>query len=176
MRKFIYCILVLSFSSCGLSTSDLYEAYRWHGNEIDVETKMDVKVFGKDTVVHFRDDSYKLLVYVSPIGCTECKFNAYGWKLFLESLKLQKKNVEPWFVVNSYNYRIFEFMCIDNHFDYPIYYDSKGDFGVTNDFNFEKTVTVLLLDSLNNVKIVGNPTAAPGVMKLYKEELGGSLQ
>ena len=113
MRKFIYCILVLSFSSCGLSTSDLSEAYRWHGNEIDVETKMDVKVFGKDKVVHFRDDSYKLLVYVSPIGCTECKFNAYGWKLFLESLKLQKKNIEPWFGVNSCNHDKIEVIKYD---------------------------------------------------------------
>ena len=176
MKIFICIILVFSFFSCNLSNNSFYEAYRWSGKKIVMENKMDVKILGKDTVVNFRDGYYKLLVYVSPFGCTECSFNAYGWKLVLDSLQKQQQTIEPWFVVSSKNYPIFELMCRDFNFKYPVFYDRNGDFGRINEFNYDKTVTVLLLDSLNRVKVVGDPVINKNIFKLYGEVMNGDLK
>ena len=176
MRCVIYLILVLLFTSCDFSNNPLFEAYYWNNKEILLETKMEVKVFGKDTIINHCDDDYKLLVYVSSRGCVSCNLNLFDWKVFLDNLQIQHNNIEPWFVVSSANYRLFELMCKANRFNYPIYYDRKEEFAKTNEFNLNKTMTIFLLDSLNRVKVVGDPVRNKNIFKLYGEVMNGDLK
>ena len=101
MRCVIYLMFVLLFTSCDFSNNPLFETYYWSNEEISLDTKMETKVFGKDTVVDQCNDNYKLLVYVSSRGCVSCNLNLYDWKSFLDHLQIKYKNIEPLFVVSS---------------------------------------------------------------------------
>ena len=83
MSRIIYLVLVLFLNSCDNSNNPLFETYYWSNKEILLEPKMEVKVFGKDTIIN-HDDDYKLLVYVSSRGCVSCDLNLFDWKVFLE--------------------------------------------------------------------------------------------
>jgi len=181
MKKYlIFLFVLLSLFSCKKDerrTEAEKIVTEWIGKEIIFPLDYECNLMGKDTALcaGLLNADYKILLYVDSMGCTGCKLRMYEWKqLMQEADSVFTKNKLSFlffFHPKNKNKRRLLFLIKGDKFDYPIFIDNTNQINSLNDFPKEESYQCFLLDKINKVVSIGNPTLNPKIWELYKEQI-----
>lgn len=133
---------------------------------------LSLKYEGRDTIITNYLSGNKLLILIDSIGCSSCKLkNLNNWMPYIDTLK--KYNITPVFIISTTNNKSedvdISLKVID--FSYPIYVSYNSEFLKKNQFiPANPLFHVFLLDSNNNVVVVGDPMWNSEIWQLYVTE------
>lgn len=173
--RYYYCVIILGgmifMMNCDHQVHSDHSKIvkRWQGKTINLPTRINWKVMGKDTICpELLNSPYKILVYIDSIGCTPCKFQTSKWQILIDTCQQSQLNNSFLFVIHSTNYNELNIDFLIQNFSYPVIYDSKNDFYKLNHFPKEP-YQIFLLDKDNKVILIGSPINNPKMWKLYKK-------
>ena len=171
----ILIVLVLVIQSCDSEKNKSeYLLKKWYQKEIRIPKNLTFKSMGHVTVNSFiLNHEHKILVYIDSLGCSACRLKLSKWKEYMDTCQQRDYDVGFLFVVQSNNYREFEYKLSLNHFIYPIIYDPKDEFNKLNKFPKEELFRTFLLDDKNRVVLIGSPLNNKKLSDLYNEVIGG---
>ena len=145
---------------------------KWQGKTIIFPDTLDIKVQGKEAIL---DDSiqptYFILNYIDTSDCLSCDLKLYEWQLLQKELDSLNINVDILFVVWTNQYDNLEHQQRVNKCMIPCVYDSKNNIANINEFPTESYLHTFLLDSMDQVLLLGNPINNESIRKLYIEEM-----
>lgn len=111
---------------------------------------------------------YKIIIYKDSIGCTGCMLGLGNWKLFDNLLNtLVPENVSILLLLDKISPKKAKLLARQHEWDKPILLDPKGIMDKQYKFSENETFNCMLLDSLNRVVLVGNPTKSKKIQDLY---------
>lgn len=123
------------------------------------------------------ESSYKILVYVDSIGCVSCKLRLPIWKEFIKKIdSISDQKIPVIFFFHPKDYKEVRYMLKRYDFDLPICIDRDNKFYNLNLFPTNIMFQTFLLDSNNNVCIIGNPIHNLNVKDLYLKQIEDCVQ
>lgn len=170
-------ILLFFLNSCTQRKSDVSDAV-----EILMQSNV---VCPWDSMVGIKKDSflsydYTYIVYSDSSECSECVIkNKFYWESLVDSARIRKKNLNIVFIFEPktsdmeaflYRAKLMDVSC-------PIYVDTTKIFRRNNpQINDLSATHVFLINSNNNVVLVGNPLFNPKIeemlLKIFEGKLG----
>ncbi len=116
--------------------------------------------------------SSKLVVYVGPDGCTDCKLRSL-MPLYMFILENRhKENFGVVVIIHSDDIETAEFVLSDLRFRHTVFYDVDGSFVRLNpQLPVDERYHTFLLDKRNRVVLIGNPTHNEKLKDLYLAEI-----
>lgn len=174
--KYIFLLGIIHFcTSC--VDKEKQEAARlvkdWSGKEIKFPAKMDfINSSGQLVDFDFSTANHKVLVYVDSIGCTSCKLKLGQWKNLIDSL--DKLAVPVLFIFQSKDPKSIRHVMLESSFEYPYFQDIEGVLNQMNQFSDDSHFQTFLLDSANQVKLIGNPVNNQEIRRLFLEAVTGN--
>jgi len=172
-------LFVFSGSSC-TKVKNWIEAEKvvneWVGKEIKFPADVPCCILGKDTVSTLCTDlfqkEYKVMLYVDSSGCSDCRLKLTEWKRVIgEADSLFHDRIGFVFFFQPKNMREMTYLFRRDEYDYPVFIDKNNTIDRLNHFPHEMKYQCFLLDKDNKVLVIGNPTLAPQVWALYKENI-----
>lgn len=127
----------------------------------------------QDSITYFQRP-YKILIYQDSIGCTGCMLGLGNWKIFdnlINSLVLDKVSVL--LLLDRVPSRKASLLARQHEWDKPILLDLEGIMNKQYKFSENEIFNCMLLDSLNKIVLVGNPTKSKKIQDLYIKYLLG---
>lgn len=111
---------------------------------------------------------YKILIYKDSIGCTGCMLGLGNWKLFDNLINtLLPDKVSILLLLDKIPPKKANLLAKQHEWDKPILLDLKGNMDKQYKFSENEIFNCMLLDSLNKVIMVGNPTKSKKIHDLY---------
>jgi len=104
-------------------------------------------------------------------NCSECITNLKSWKKFITQIDTSQVGIV--FVCHSIDH-LMTFKNLDSteiNLSLPYFEDIGKELAAKNKLSDDKRLQTFLLDSANNVILVGNPSNNPAVAKLYEKEI-----
>lgn len=145
----------------------------WSGKEIKFPSQMDfINSSGQSVDLDFSTANHKVLVYVDSLGCTSCKLKLGQWKNLIDSL--DKFQVPVLFIFQSKDTKSIKHVMLESDFDYPYFQDIDGTLNTLNVFSEDPRFQTFLLDSKNQIKLIGNPVNNQDIRRLYLEAVTGN--
>ena len=81
------------------------------------------------------------------------------------------KDVGLYLYIYARDYTYLESLIVDLNIDLPLIYDLHNEFRTLNDIPEDSRFQTFLLDSLNNVLCIGNPTASNELKLVYLDKI-----
>ncbi len=167
-------ILLLSLSfSCSSRDRGITSLYQeWSQKRIKLPGNIVFTKYIRDSIDYNINTNCKILLYVDSSGCTMCKLKLYEWSSFMSEIKnIAGDQVSFVFTIYPNNkkntLRELRSSLIAGRFDYPITIDLYDSLNHLNHFPNDDRFRCFLLDSLNNVILIGNPIQKPKIKDLY---------
>jgi hypothetical protein len=170
---------VLSGASC-TKIKNWIEAEKvvneWVGKEIKFPADAQCCILGKDTVSTLCTDlfrkEYKVMLYVDSSGCSDCRLKLTEWKQVIgKADSLFRNRIGFVFFFQPKDMREMTYLFRRDEYDYPVFIDKNNAVDRLNHFPQQMKYQCFLLDKDNKVLVIGNPTLAPQVWELYKEQI-----
>lgn len=167
---YAFLFLLVACHSRKREIRDLVKA--WQGKEIILPDTLSFKVQGRDTVCpDLLRARYKILNYIDTTGCTSCRSRFYDWTLLQKQTDSMQIDVTYFFIANLQEFEELETLLQINRCQVPCLYDTSGIISRLNQFPAQSHMQTFLLDSLNRVVLIGNPTENPKIRELYLKEI-----
>lgn len=168
VRYFVVIIAALCCSCSHMDKSNVAKVVnKWVGKDISFPQRMSCKLFYNDSDGNeLLGKRYKIVLYVDPYGCSECKLQLSDWRKFIEESRKYQDSLSVIIVVDTPNKKKISIICEQQHFNYPIFFDYHGEMNRINSFELDETFRCFLTDS-NRVIAIGNPIQNPKVKALY---------
>lgn len=166
---FIFITLFSCFTGCDNNERKLKRFIQeWQGRKIVIPGDSKIKVQGRDTdMLQINNSRFKILNYIDTSGCTACQMKLYEWtKLQKETDSLNLK-VTYLFIVCTNKYEELETLQNMNHCLIPFIYDDQRKITKLNNFPSIPGLQTFLLDSMNQVLLIGNPIENEKIKALY---------
>jgi len=150
--------------------------YEWQGKEILFPENVVYTRYVTDTVEYELPQSeYKILMYVDPIGCINCKLQLNEWKEFMHQIDSAAIGEIPFlFYFQTKNAKEIYYILRQDKFDHPVCIDTDGELNKLNQFPSDIAFQTFLLNKENKVVVIGNPIYNPAVKELYWKQLTGN--
>lgn len=146
----------------------------WQGKEVLLPENSIFTIQGKDTVPFPATADHKILVYVDSVGCTSCRLQLHRWKEFIAEVdSISGGAVQFLFYLSPKNVKEARYITRRDDFIHPMCIDLDNEINRINQFPEEDMFHTFLLDSANNVKVIGNPIHNRAVHELYMKTLTG---
>jgi len=125
---------------------------------------------GIDSVLYANELSkpLKILVYSDSLTCA-CELKLPMWKIRFKELTRNNNNVGLVFILNTNDIPAIELDVSVTKVQGLKLYDSNGIFARENNLHNDMDLHTFLLDSDNNVLLIGNPLDNHKLFALYKE-------
>lgn len=140
----------------------------WQNKKITFPTQI---IFNnQDSIPFFIPSSkFKILVYIDSAGCTSCKLQLPQWKEFIHEVdSITGGNSIPFLLFfNAKNYKEISYYLQRDEFHIPVCFDKNDSLNKLNHFPSDIMFQTFLLDSNNNVNIIGNPIRNSKIKELY---------
>jgi len=185
MKSFLITLVVIPFlfSSCE-KAQQKREVRRivteWSGKEITFPDGVSCYLSGRDTASVFCERAfhtpYKVLLYVDSTGCTDCRMRINLWKYLIEeadSLFPGQLSFLFYFQPKATEPKAIHYLLRRHQFDYPVFVDEKDQLDEMNNLPQNINFQCFLLDSHNQVVLIGNPVMNPQMWPLYKKAIKG---
>lgn len=174
--KYIFIIIVISISNITCNNSNRNRLTKiiqeWQGKEIIFPDNLRIKILGKDTLYqNLFSSRYKIIHYIDTTGCTACRAKLYDWNLLQHEVDSLKANATFLFIAYVKEYKELETLLKINHCTIPCIYDTLNVIGQQNRFPNHPGLQTFLLDSLNRVIFIGNPTENIKIRELYLKKM-----
>ena len=173
----LYIITLFLLLSCSGKTEQ-EERYaeivsQWQGREIKLPAVMTDFLTG-DTI-NLDDADFTILTYVDSAGCTGCKMKLPLWREFMNSLDTLHGDatVNSVIVVNTKDEEELTHLIKYNAYSFPIVYDKNDSLNHLNVFYNKSRFRTFLLNRINRVIAIGNPTQNSAVADLYRTIISG---
>lgn len=174
MKYLIAIFIPYALTSCHFFSQEGRKAREitlsWRNREITLPTNLPCKVMGQDTTyLPFHFKKYKIFTYIDTVGCSACQFGALDWKHLIQETDSLTLDVAFLFYAHLKDYEEFETYTQINKFNYPIFYDYKGECNKQNHLPDHVFYQTFLLDETNKVLLVGKPKPGRKLWELYKK-------
>lgn len=175
MMKYILIVFtVLTVTACNFTNPNAAEVKKmvlsWQGRKIIFPTEPQSKIMGRDTIyTDFISKKYKVFTYIDTTGCTACNLGLQDWKQIIRETDSLTNNVAFLFYAYVKDYEELENNVRINNFNYPIFYDNKGECNKLNHLPNHVSYQTFLLDENNKVLLLGKPKPNSEIWKLYKK-------
>lgn len=169
-------IMLLLNTACDNRRQEIEQVVKaWYGKRISFPEEAVFTVYGKDTVdAPDMDAEYKILMYVDSIGCSGCKMNLLGWKVFMDEMRSISNSISYLFIVHPNDVKNLRAILRNSSFNYPICIDKFDLFNRLNHFIPNTAYQTFLLDKNMQVIALGNPISNQNIKKLYLDIICGS--
>jgi len=146
-------------------------------NQEIIKTWMNKKIIFPTTLEYSKQDSlwkarehkkFTILTVIDSSGCSDCKLNLYEWKKIMQQADNIKDYVTFLFIVHPERISKIEWIRKKNSFHHPIFYDPKNKMQTLNHFHTNSMFRTFLLNSKNEVILVGSPINNFKLWDLYK--------
>lgn len=139
------------------------------GREISMPTNLTTQILDYTISFCLEDADYTIVAYIDSAGCTPCKMKLKEWDKFMNQLKANG-NIDVAFlmIVNSQADDAIMRILNRDEFLHPISFDPKGDFAKYNNLPKDDEYHTFILDSNNEIVLVGNPVINPKIRELYR--------
>ena len=145
-------------------------ALYWHNREIIIPSELSCKTMGRDTLCKgLISKKYKIFTYIDTMGCSACNFGAMDWRHLIQEADSLTQDIAFLFYAHLKDYEEFETYTQINKFNYPIFYDYKGECNKQNHLPDHVFYQTFLLDETNKVLLVGKPKPGSKLWELYKK-------
>ena len=176
LRLFILCLFnIFIFTSCKDNANKHFTQLikEWQGKKIAFPDNPIFITLTSDTVNFQTNKSeYKILIYVDSAGCTSCKLQLDDWKQFLHHIDSVIDGTIPFLCfIHAKNLRDIQYLLKQSSFEYPICFDSKDSLNKLNKFPSHPLFQTFLLNTKNEVEIIGNPIHNPNLKNLYLSKI-----
>lgn len=173
IRLLSACALLLLLTACHSKKREITALVKaWQDKEIILPDTLSFKVQGRDTVYpDFFTARYKILNYIDTSGCTSCRTRLYEWTLLQKQTDSLQLDVAYFFIAWVKEYEELEILQQINRCKIPCLYDSTGHLSRLNQFPNNPRMQTFLLDSLNRVRLIGNPVENSRIRELYLQEM-----
>lgn len=172
-------LIILSMLSC-MSSKLRREYDTLKSRKITIPNNLRTLVNGKDSLIsNFFDGELKLIVYIDSTSCNSCHAKTLGkWNDLLEYAQNFENKLKFYFIMapkkSEANSVIISLRSAE--FDYPVILDAGDVFRKSNPhISSNKVLHTFLLDSENNVIMIGNPTNSSEIDQLFKVKVQGIL-
>lgn len=172
MLKFIisHLIVCICVCSCNNEKRELNNVIKEWTNRTLILPVLKANINGRDTLCpQIFEQKYKILVYLDSLECMSCQLNFFDWKLLIDEVKRAYPNTSFLFYINSKNHNDIEILQRENHFHYPVFYDTQNLLNKINKLPPKKQFQTFLLDKNNKVLLIGNPIKNHKMWQLYKQ-------
>ncbi len=172
----IYAFLCVSCEDARLKK----EVERLKGTVITVPEEMECLLLGKNTVVpDYPGTCVRLVAYYDSTGCASCAVHKLDyWDKVVELSVATANRFVPMFVFSPGKSKMGEtsFALKTTSFNYPVYLDTAGLFGMLNQSIPDNLLLhTFLLDRDNRVVLVGDPSVNDPLWELYVSTINGML-
>lgn len=181
MKNIVLLILcALTFFSCkeGKKEQIAHLVNKWQNKEIVFPSNMVFTRMGTDTVSYpISSSPYKILIYVDSLGCTSCKLKLDKWKDFIQYIdSVSEHNIPFLFVFHPKDVKELRFTLRSHQFETPVCFDYGDEMNKLNKFPDDVMFQTFLLNSNNQVEVIGNPMHNYSVKELYVQRITGKEQ
>ena len=173
--RVMYIVSILLLCSCTQQRL-VKRVAQFMGQQIYMPTDLNAFYKGKDTLLpDFTKAPIKLVVWFDSQGCTSCDASKmFSWgdiANHADSLS-QWFNIIFLFTPKKEDNSALTMALTREHFDYPVFIDSKGSFVKQNPkLPKNRNLHSFLLDKNNRVVMVGNPLYNSTLWELYKRTI-----
>ena len=174
----LFLLCLLAFSSCKRAEEKQQitgMVDEWMNKEILFPSDSKFTSMGKDVPSLLKDWNYAVVSYVDSSGCTACKMQLDGWKVWMNKEKalFDKTNTVFLFYVQARDYKEFVSTLKEYNFDYPVCIDMDDSLNKLNHFSTDDAYRTFLLDKNRRVIALGNPNFNLKVRRLYTNIIQG---
>lgn len=176
IKQFILSLLILlAFTSCiTTKESDQKIITKWYEKNITFPYLMNS--YQQDSLLlTMLYNEFKILTFVDSNECTECHLQLYKWKKLIQETDSLFNNVSFLFIIFPQKGHTIELLKKKNKFDYPTFYDNNGNLWKANDLPKTSKHQTFLLNSENQVLLIGNPINNPRLWNLYKQTISKKI-
>lgn len=169
--KIWFLVIMIILGSCKPQVSDIAGLI---GKKISLHPSLKLQLNGKDSIVSdFLNVQSKLIILYDTTGCSTCKIKRIeDWNYMIELAESLAFRFRPIFVVEPTPADTVQVQSLLSDFNYPIYYDSNGNFRKANPFIFEgHSYDVFLVNHKNEIVLIGNPNGNIKLRELYIETI-----
>ncbi|MCF8224016.1 MAG: hypothetical protein K9J25_12840 [Bacteroidales bacterium] len=103
--------------------------------------------------------------------CGDCILSLVEWESFFMNNKSIFEDVGLYLYIYARDYTYLESLIVDLNIDLPLIYDLHNEFRTLNDIPEDSRFQTFLLDSMNNVLCIGNPTASNELKLVYLDKI-----
>lgn len=103
------------------------------------------------------------------MGCSVCNLGLQDWKQIIKETDSLTHDVAFFFYAYVKDYENLEYSIRINNFNYPIFYDLKGECNKLNHLPDHVFYQTFLLNENNKVLLLGRPKPNSEIWKLYKK-------
>lgn len=170
-------VIIIAVTSCSYrKNSQIDVLTSFDGKEIIFPDNLEIVINGTPLNCEFYGDTYTIVTYVDSSNCTSCKMRLLRWSDIIHELNsICEENVGFVMIVNSNdNAEVNEIINRDK-FLYPIALNGSESFYEINSLPDDDKYHTFLLNSDNEVVVIGNPTINPKIKELYKKVVIGNL-
>ena len=171
MKIISFLLSLYLFTSCVNTSKRNIEKVvtEWQGKEIVIPEDIHYKILGRDTICdHLWAKPFRVFTYIDSVGCTSCQLQLQEWKELINFCKQQSIDISFVFVVHSSDFTKFTNDVKLYKFKEPIVYDYENQFHQMNKFP-PYPYRTFLLNSKNQVQLIGSPIDNPQIWDLYKK-------
>lgn len=168
MRRVVFILLAIALCGCKGSNTTL---------ETDVAELIGKRLLFLDSINSdfFSGADFKIVNYIDTSGCEECKLHLFDWGRLQRILDTLNVNVKVCFVVWSKEIERIESLAAIHRFKNPIVVDTFGSFQNRYPIPTISSFKCCLVDSLNQVVLVGSPLYNDKLFKLYLKQFTNDL-
>lgn len=147
------------------------------GKEVLMPDGLACTILG-DTVPFSLDDAdYTIVAYIDSAGCTACRMKLPVWNGIINEFKsLDDADVNFVMVINASDAEEVDYLLKRDNFLHPVCIDPDGRFAELNGLPADMAYHNFLLDSNNEIVLVGNPAINPKIMDLYRKVILGEAE
>ncbi len=164
-------IYIFAFYGCNNDTNRSNAervVYQWHGKTITIPNDIKLTNHGSNSSEIPIQTPYKILLYVDSAGCSSCKLNLSQWDDYIkeiDSIAPGKVQFEFWFAEWDSN-EITTMLEVEG-FKHPVFIDEENRINKLNGFPEQMEYQCFLLNSENEVIMIGNPILINAVKEVY---------
>ncbi len=164
-----YCIL---FYGCNSQNEEINHLLKeWYRKKISFTPNLQIENLHKNTIYNWTSSKYKIVNYIDSSGCFPCKLKLPLWKQFKKTTDSLKINVSYIFISQTEHYYDLAVQQQRNYFIMPYYYDKNGIMKKENSIFKNPLGQTLLLDSINQIILIGNPINNQNIRQLYIQKM-----
>lgn len=177
MRCACIFLVLLMACSCSRNAEQRKIVSAMSGKEVLMPDGLACTILG-DTIDFSLDDAdYTIVAYIDSAGCTACRMKLAVWDGIINELKsLDDADVNFVMVINASDAEEVDYLLKRDNFLHPVCIDPDGRFAELNGLPADMAYHNFLLDSNNEIVLVGNPAINPKIMDLYRKVILGEAE
>ena len=179
------CILLFCMNSC--SSNSMNEKIKgqlesFRGQKITFMLDSMSCFYGLEEMSTTKDksDSYKFVLFTDSDECSSCALTSfYDWQPLIErETKIHKSKIDFIFIFSPKASELSKLKkkILHANIHHPIYIDSNGIFSKNNDIPHNHLFHTFLVDTNNQVVLVGNPLISEKIRDLMDKVIDGVIE